>query len=112
MRTEEVHIGKTEESKRKTILSYLGRQVILDDEHLSLIHALLLKENDSETYYVQIGDFRGKTRLHYHDLQGLIVLYPSIDNPLPQISQKIVEIEKLSPKEMRERVRMSRYMTM
>ena len=85
MRLEEIDIGETKESKRNAILANMGRQVILKDEHTPLSHALLLKNNDSETYYVQFGDSRGFLRQNYDDLKTLIVLYPATNNPLPQM---------------------------
>jgi hypothetical protein len=86
MRLEEINIGKTEESKRKAILANLGMQAILYDKHEDFAHVLLLKEDCGEvTYNVQIGDYRGKRRLEYSDLQKLIILYPLENHPLPQI---------------------------
>jgi hypothetical protein len=85
MKLEEIDIGKTDEERRKVILDNLGKQVILRDVHLGLCHAKLIKENDIETYFAQLGDRRGFQRLTYNDLETLIVLYPVESYPLPEM---------------------------
>lgn len=86
MRVEEISLGKTDEEKASAILRRLGNQVILKDFHEGYMHAVICDTDyDDETYYVVAGDRRGKTRLHYDDLQQLFVLQPLPENPLPEI---------------------------
>ncbi len=51
------------------------------------MHGLLMdKDHDETTYYFLAGNARGKTRLHYDDLEKLFVLHPAENNPLPIIN--------------------------
>ncbi len=77
MRLEKISIGENEETKKKAILDNLGRQVIIEDLHDSFGHAVLLHECDSKRYGVSYQD-RGERKLHYDDLQTLIILHPVI----------------------------------
>jgi hypothetical protein len=69
-------------------LANFGRQAFLYDanqrEHW--MHALLIEENNIDSYNVKIGDYRVQRRLWYNDLQQLIILLPLEGNPLPQIN--------------------------
>ena len=71
---EEIKLGKDNYSKRKAIQDNFGQEVILNDDHNDWCHGNLLeKGHDSEVYQMKIADGRGQRRLHYDDLNKLLV---------------------------------------
>ena len=83
---EKINLGKTEEGKRKGIMDNLGQQVILKDDHNFWCHGVILEKGyDLETYQIKIIDARGKRRLHYHDLNQLLVINYHSEYKRPEI---------------------------
>jgi len=75
MKLAEIFIEDTEYHKRTAIQVRLGQEVILKDEHEKWCHGFLYNcDYDSQTYLMQISDERGRRRLHYHDLQQLLII--------------------------------------
>ena len=83
---EEIELGEYEESKKRTILDNLGKQVILYDSYNYWVHGLLLKGGYSDYHYqIQIADGRGQSHLRYNKLEKLFLLKAHKNNPLPEI---------------------------
>ena len=74
MKLEEADLGKSEESKRELIRSYMNRDIILNDKHKKWCHGRVIDCSDDEVYTIRILDDRGKTELFYHDLQMLLTI--------------------------------------
>lgn len=70
----EINLGETVESKRRAILEYTGKEVILHDIHQEWCHGRLLKGGDEIVYRMRIADGRGKRQLHYNDLDRLFTV--------------------------------------
>ena len=86
---EEISLGEDDESKRTAIQSNLGQQAILNDNHETWCHCKILNEGyDDEVYQVRIGDGRGERRLHYHDLNQLIVIRNNPHYPRPELDRR------------------------
>jgi hypothetical protein len=59
---------------REAIQKHLGSEALIYDEHETWCHAQILQTGyDDEVYRVKIFDGRKERRLHYHDLQKLII---------------------------------------
>ncbi len=83
---EEIALGKTKDSKRDAIQKNLGQQVILNDDHESWCHGVLLNQGyDTEVYQMKIADGRQQRQLHYHDLNKLLIIRNHPDYQRPQI---------------------------
>ncbi len=74
MLVKKISLPDNECGKRQIIKDNFKRQVLINDMHYGWCHALLLREEDKETYWADIQDARGERRLHYHDLEDLMVI--------------------------------------
>jgi len=79
-----------EESKRRAVQENLGQHVILEDDHQRIGHAKLLDEPklDTQCYWARFGDGRKVRKLHYHDLQSLVLIANHPKFPRPELTIK------------------------
>lgn len=83
---EEVLVPETEEQIKQVLLQKAGNQAILKDEHFNWMHVLLTKEDSPDgTYIVYAQNPLGKQRLHYHDLEKLLIIKNRPDYKLPEL---------------------------
>ena len=73
MRLIELNVPNEGSDRRTLVQGLLGKEVILKDTHYSWLHGKILGEgSNSEVYSMNIASNRGKTSLHYHDLEVLL----------------------------------------
>ncbi len=76
----------SEIKSREAIQKHLGSEALIYDEHETWCHGQILRTGyDDEVYRVKIFDGRNERRLHYHDLQKLIIC-TSTDQDRAQIA--------------------------
>ena len=93
---QKIVLGADEESKRKAIQENIGQHVILEDDHQRIGHAELLDEPklDTQCYWARFGDGREVRKLHYHDLQSLVIIANHPKFPRPEL---VAKEESLQP---------------
>lgn len=75
MKLREIVLGEDEDSRRRAIQENFGKEVIIRDFHKEWMHGTLLdREYNREVYKIELQGEGRQIRLHYHDLDQLLLV--------------------------------------
>ena len=80
-----ISLNEDNESKEKSVLSNAGRQVIIRDFHVGMIHGILNGKSDGSCYGLKPLTRMSPREFHYHDLEEMYVLSGTFEYPLPEV---------------------------